>query len=234
LFLQCIMAITHFITNGFFDINWLISPSWMLWYLLSLACWWLLLKLIKNVKWYTIAIAFVIALLTGFIPQIGEPFSISRTITIFPFFLIGVYLKQNPQPYIKIKSVIKYILPITTVAILIVLYTQLEIISVTDFYYKLPYTFNFQVLYRFILFIVAILLSLQVAVLIPTKKNVLLSALGQQTLSIYILHKFALELLKSFTLTLNPYLIIIISLITAFLLCYIFSRPKLNINYILK
>lgn len=63
-------------------------PYWLLWYLLSLACWRLLLPLFAPLRgrmW----IALVIALVAGCSDNIGYYLSLSRTLVFLPMFLLG-------------------------------------------------------------------------------------------------------------------------------------------------
>lgn len=79
----------------------LITPYWTLWYLLSLFFWRLILqyspaRLIKSPVMY-IFVAVVLSLLSGLIPH-GRCLSITRTLSYYPFFLIGYYMKNGILP----------------------------------------------------------------------------------------------------------------------------------------
>jgi fucose 4-O-acetylase-like acetyltransferase len=65
-----------------------LTPYWLLWYLLSLACWRVLLPLFARLK-FALPLAVIIALGAGVAPWIGYPFSLSRTLVFFPLFLLG-------------------------------------------------------------------------------------------------------------------------------------------------
>ncbi len=65
-----------------------LTPYWLLWYLLSLACWRVLLPLFVRLK-FGLPLAVAIALVAGVAPWIGYPFSLSRTLVFFPLFLLG-------------------------------------------------------------------------------------------------------------------------------------------------
>ncbi len=74
-------------------------PTPMMWYLLSLTIWCVL-------YWFTqknnhkiapmaiIAVSISIALIVGFIPRVGSPFALSRTLVFAPFFFMGVSLQK--------------------------------------------------------------------------------------------------------------------------------------------
>ena len=69
-----------------------LTPYWLLWYLLSLACWRLMLPVFARLK-YPLPIAVAIALAAGAVSWIGYPFSLSRTLAFFPLFLLGFRLR---------------------------------------------------------------------------------------------------------------------------------------------
>jgi len=68
-----------------------LTPTWLLWYLPSLACWRLLLPLFARLK-FALPFAVAIALAAGSAPWIGYPLSLSRTLVFFPLFLLGYRL----------------------------------------------------------------------------------------------------------------------------------------------
>lgn len=69
-----------------------LTPYWLLWYLLSLACWRLMLPVFARLK-YPLPVAVAIALAAGVASWIGYPFSLSRTLVFFPLFLVGFRLR---------------------------------------------------------------------------------------------------------------------------------------------
>ena len=74
--------------------EWIVTPWWILWFILSLIIWKMLLPLARKSRW-TLALAIVAALGAGASGWIGRPFSLSRTVVWFPFFLVGhIYGKR--------------------------------------------------------------------------------------------------------------------------------------------
>lgn len=72
------------------------QPYWLLWYLFSLAAWRLMLPaalaLPRPLLWAVLA-----AVAAGWVADIGYPFSFSRTLVFFPFFLAG-HLHGQARP----------------------------------------------------------------------------------------------------------------------------------------
>ena len=64
------------------------TPYWLLWYLLSLACWRLLLPLFAQLP-LRLPLAVLVALAAGCVDDIGYYLSLSRTLVFFPLFLLG-------------------------------------------------------------------------------------------------------------------------------------------------
>jgi fucose 4-O-acetylase-like acetyltransferase len=67
------------------------TPYWLLWYLVSLACWRLLLPLFARLR-FALPVAVAIALAAGTLAWIGYPLTLSRTLVFFPLFLLGYRL----------------------------------------------------------------------------------------------------------------------------------------------
>ena len=71
----------------------LITPYWLLWYLPVLLCCQCLLplwiKLKQSSKLVLIFLSVIAALVSGYFPPIGYPFTLSRFIVFLPFFLAG-------------------------------------------------------------------------------------------------------------------------------------------------
>lgn len=65
-----------------------VTPAFALWFLVSLFSWRLLAPWFRD-SGYGLLAALVIALLAGLAPEVGEPFSLSRTFFFFPAFLVG-------------------------------------------------------------------------------------------------------------------------------------------------
>lgn len=72
----------------------LIAPYWMLWYLLSLLSWRLMLPLFARLR-FGLLFALALAMLCGYSEQSGYLLSLSRSVTFFPYFLLGSMMRPD-------------------------------------------------------------------------------------------------------------------------------------------
>ena len=92
---QALTLLPRFIMKGF-SFGAILTPWYVLWYLLSLIYWRLLIQIIpdrilNNTKLILI-VAFCISILAGFLP-FGRFLSIQRTLSFMPFFFLGYYMR---------------------------------------------------------------------------------------------------------------------------------------------
>lgn len=71
-----------------------LRPYWILWFLLSLACWKLVLPFFARLP-FPVTIAVLLALAAGFVDKIGYALSLSRTFYFLPFFVAGFAYKDR-------------------------------------------------------------------------------------------------------------------------------------------
>lgn len=74
--------------------NGIVSPSWGLWFLLTLATLRILLPVVMRLR-RPLLVSVLLALGAGFIPAIGTDLSISRTLFFLPFFVAGYLAKDR-------------------------------------------------------------------------------------------------------------------------------------------
>ena len=90
-----IWALIHFFTGGNLPgQNFLVTPAWTLWFLVSLATMRILLPFFAQLRHPLIA-SVVIALIAGVLPAVGTQFSASRTLCLMPFFMLGWLAKRD-------------------------------------------------------------------------------------------------------------------------------------------
>lgn len=83
--------------NQSLGLNDLVIPGFGSWYLLSLICWKAILQILPE-KWLKplplMMASIAISLLGGFVP-IGGALSVQRTLSLFPFFVIGHIVREK-------------------------------------------------------------------------------------------------------------------------------------------
>lgn len=206
-----------------------VYPYWITWYLLSLFIWNTLLPYFLKIN-YSIVLAIIISLIAGYDSNIGYYLSISRTITFFPYFLIGCYFKRE---YIDIlKDRISK--PLSMLILIISILGTNFIISKIDYkwfygsfsYEQLNSTGLYGVFIKMCIYVLAIFISVLILVLIP-KSKLFFTKLGSRTMPVYIFHGFIVKLFIKYNVFviiiqdntfINESLIIIFSLIIVFVL----------------
>lgn len=173
-----------------------VYPYWITWYLLSLFTWNIIIPYFSKIK-HCIIISILISVLSGYDNNIGYYLSLSRTITFFPYFLIGYLFKKH---YIDIFK--HYITRSGSVIALFFILFFINFIS-----YKIDYkwfygSFSYSQLdsfglpkyaIRIFTYLLAIFISVFVLVLIP-KTKFFFTQLGSRTMTVYLFHGFIIKL----------------------------------------
>lgn len=221
----------------------LLAPRYTIWYLLT--CTWLHLLeyIIKKIKPKTmLIISIMIAILCGFIPFVGEDLSISRTLTLLPFFVIGYYNKE--LKVVEFITKFKYLFYILTLIILVYYLLNQDIIRFKDVYMKYSYYEYESILNNFITRIILIPINFIFCITVAnlmTKSKCILSHIGDKTLYIYISHGAIIKTLATIKMFPNntiigTILIFLFTLILGLLIHYIIQYIKKYIpklfNYI--
>ncbi|MCY1019218.1 acyltransferase family protein [Pyxidicoccus sp. MSG2] len=68
--------------------TWLLQPYWLLWFLWSLACWRLVLPLLRRLP-MPLLLSVIVAVGAGLLPWVGYLFGLSRTFVFLPCFVAG-------------------------------------------------------------------------------------------------------------------------------------------------
>jgi fucose 4-O-acetylase-like acetyltransferase len=179
----------------YFDIS---SPPFHLWYLLSLLSWKLLLPLVQSIK-HHIFITFIISLLVGFSPLIGHTMSLSRTLALFPFFVIGTACSSNTLYAIHSKKYLAVfgVLLLIAIAYAVTHYSfNWRIVSWDEAYHLAGYSNKGGFLARLLLMLISLLIGISIIVITPSTKT-FFTLLGARTLTVYIIHGF---LVRSFAI----------------------------------
>lgn len=211
----------------------LFEPHWSLWFLVSLFSWHLLLFLFKKIPpKYSMLLAISIGVAIGYINDVGNAFSLSRTFAFFPFFLAGFWINKDALMVIKQNSVrIASVMLMAVVAF--VLYMSPDIntgwLLNSKSYADLDAPL-FGGAVRMLVYTVSTMMAVGVLAFVPKKEN-RLSHLGTRTLYVYLLHGFFIQFFREadlFTVT-NPIQLVGLGVISAAIVFVLSSKPVLGI-----
>jgi len=197
----------------------LVSGYHSLWYMISLAFWYLMIPFLDkcNNPKLVILLSFLVALLIGYDTSAGTIGSISRTIVFFPFFVLGFYSKKFNY-FKNINSIRNKIFSLIFILIIIViLFVFRDKINVEWFYGSFNYfDLNYNPIIRICIYIIALLWLLFFKLFIPSKKSII-SKIGKNSLSVYLLHYLIVYLIVNYGIlylgnhpTINSFIISIV------------------------
>lgn len=222
-------------------LSFILTPYWILWYLLCMVIWTFSLKFIKNVNIKLIVFFFMLSFLFGFIP-INGILSINRLIYFYPFFLLGNLCGKDKEKFMNsIKSFKKPILIFISICFLVTLMFVFRYfapnINISFFYGKSHYSSLSDFFGRFIAYFLGIACGFAVLLIIPDRhrtnskfKSFSFSQIGSRTLSIYLLHIVFISLIKKIVSLITPDtgLLLVIFLTFTLIIVYLTSLPIFN------
>ncbi len=204
--------------------------SYTLWYLMVYILYYMLIPYFdtpnKRTRIIILSISFIVSLIYGYDDSIGYFLSVGRLLSFFPFFLLGYYTKDIRQKLISIQNkTLKIYLTVFTAFLL----TAFFVFCPYDkevFFGSYAYSlYNFGIAEKLLLQITALIVTaFLIVVLCPlmNKKIPLITALGQNTLSIYLLHPIFVKLLQFSGLT--PYIDPLLAFSITFLIILAFGN----------
>lgn len=173
-----------------------ITPYWIMWFLVSLFCWHVLLFIFTKLP-FPFILSVIIAVLAGYVDELGKDFSLLRTFTFFPFFFAGYLLQKHHFDYLKNK-VIRFASGVFFISLFSYTYfSNNESLrwlwasrSYSYYGYKGFEAAEYRIIYLFVMFLAcAAFFSL------VTHKKTYFSKLGAYTLYTYLLHGFWIRFL---------------------------------------
>ena len=192
---QSVYLILEFNLLGYIDV---LAPAYVCWYLAALIVWRLIARYIPRKIWI-FPILFVLSLLAGFLPEIGNRFGITRILAFLIFFTAGLFC--NEESVKKIRSVIN---PIMGIVLLLSAVAGSFVAKIFFDYSKadmvmLEYSSLNMVVGRAVLIILAFIYIIAIIGIVPDKKSIL-TKLGKNSLPIFLIHR-ALTFLYSDIIT---------------------------------
>lgn len=191
----------------------LFKPIRLMWYLLSVATWKSLLPLFDtNIKWKRfvfLALSVIASLFISYTPDASRFFSLGRTVIFFPFFLAGFYLRDRVFALAAKKQKVGDLLAVAGVVlfVLILIYVFQDKILTIWLYGTESYQYaRYGPGIRFVILIVAAILTWGIFFLMPRKRLPLITALGQRTMPVYLLHGFVYLTVERYSAELSGHL----------------------------
>lgn len=178
-----------------------VTPYWLLWYLVSLACWRLMLPVFADLRW-PITFSLILSVCIAAFDDIGYGFSFSRTLYFFPFFLIGHRLGAEGIERLgtSIRAKIAAFVGLGALGGIAVVIWKRDI-SVGWLYGSygnaaLEVSNGHGVLMRLGLLAAAVVGAFSFLALVP--KTARLSAFGTRSLAAFVLHGFVCQAMRGF------------------------------------
>lgn len=191
------------------------TPYWLLWYLLSLLLWTGMLALVQNIRYRILVFAGALALslAAGYDKTIGYYASLSRTFTLFPFFLGGHYVKLMPKKY-KVLPPASRIAAASVGAVLLYLLVHSSD-RITNFmlYHSYAYTEEFTVVHRAAMLGIAWSWIAVLLILAPRRRLPWLTYCGRNTMTVFLFHGFIVRFLSQRIRTQNNAFLIFLTLL---------------------
>jgi len=205
------------------------TPYWILWYLLTVICYYLLIPLIDSENAYSrkyiLGIAIVISLLAGFDSSIGRYGSLSRSFTFFPFFLAGYYMSKTKNKSQRNRMA----LPLSGVLALLCSFYIVNCSAITKNVLYGSYSYEkagHNPLIKVILLICGFVWIVFLLSAIPDKKIPFVSLFGQNTLSVFLLHGFIVKLAKKHGLfAFSEFENLLLAIVLSLILICLFGNP---------
>ncbi len=171
-------------------ISYALQPIWVLWFLLSLIFWRLLLIAYEK---HPVAIGIILAIIIGFnfIPFNFRILSLGRTLSFFPYFLIGYLAKKHHFDFEHLRKDKTFI--VYFAGLLIAFWAMFSGSVSDDLLYGATslrdgsYTLLTLGLFKVNSYLIAITASIIIFNLVPSYETIY-SKIGPRTLPIYLLH----------------------------------------------
>lgn len=232
--------LVYFIINVFLAIIFkgkliFFTPQFAMWYLLALFFWKQLLKFFKNFK-YSLLIAILIGIMVGFSKNLGSFLTLQRTFVFFPFFLLGYQLNDlNYKDYLKkiSKSIalIGLSLIIISIAVLVLKFDIRSLdqllMGKKNYYILLKDNYLIGFLLRLGGYILSFITIFLLSKFISHEKIKFLSHVGNNSLSVYLIHIFIIKIFYSVNFFDIPLNLIFLIIISTSIVIFLTSKPIL-------
>lgn len=204
-----VWAVFEWVLTGTGNPN-LTTPSWTLWFLLTLAVFRLVLPYLALLRW-PLAGTVVVSIAAGYLPNVDQSFSMARTLGFLPFFTLGWWLRDR-----DVVARLRLLRPRTPAVVAAAIAVLAGAYAVTWtfagtwadmelgrwMFYHAPYAEMGGTAWwaggvRMLLMLVALVLTAAFLVLVP-RRRYRWTELGRHTMYVYLLHGFVLWPLREY------------------------------------
>jgi fucose 4-O-acetylase-like acetyltransferase len=180
-----------------FPSTFLVMPKWGCWFLVSLFAMRVLLPYVALLP-HPLILSTVVSLGVGLVPAIGQPYSMSRTFALLPFFLLGWAIRQRgidrrawfAAPSLRLRVAALLVLAASVAVVLLLLatphYTS-ELLTWRSSYRAMHFSARHGLVLRAAALGVATAMTLALLLLVPRRTH-WFTRLGGNTLYVYVLH----------------------------------------------
>ena len=175
------------------------EPRYALWFLLSMVMWKIMLWIFSSHRGM-ILVSILLSLLVGYISEVNEWLSLSRTFFFFPFFLMGYYI--NRENFVKLKNSWNVWVARTVAGVIVMLlYLYGDVRWKEWFFGRVPYgeigygLLESDILSRLFIYGLMIVSTYVFLSLVPQASQ-WYTNIGGKTLGIYLLHLFIIRAFK--------------------------------------
>ena len=204
----------------------LLQPVYSYWYLIALIVWRLTAHHIAKFKEINL-ILFITAVFIGFYPTVDNTFAAARIIGFYPYYMAGYKLTDEKNSALISKKYIKRAsvgIPILICAGLLA-FGAYSYFGYADVDFQMAgYSRSADSFGRIALYIIAFLAIYGIRCLAPKRTIPFLTSFGRNSLWIFVLHRPITLLLSDLIIDLPLVCIILISLLSAFVMCIILGN----------
>lgn len=181
------------------------TPYWIMWYLMVSAMYHLILPLIetnsKRNRLLIFASSVVISLAVGYDDTVGYYLSLSRFFNFMPYFIAGHYAKgyfaEDSCSKRELPCVIRAIIILFAVLLTLLLLRVLGVNRMMLYGSFSYYRSSSSPAIKMLLLVIGFAWCMILPLIIPEKKIPAVSAIGANTLPVYLLHGFVVKLVQS-------------------------------------
>ena len=172
------------------------SPYWILWYLFALFLWRLPAPVLHDrpaLVWSLIPVSIVVSLLCGFTDKIGYDFALSRVLVFLPYFLLGFALSGRRDEILpRLRAPVSRGLSLIGVLVCMGFFWHVRLTFQRPWFFgAASYQFSgASPRIRLLLLAIALVWIWFLLSWIPCRRLPCLTALGRNTLFVYLLHGF--------------------------------------------